>query len=95
MSNSDYNNYAAGGASCSYASLGEYNGGYSMQVPPQGKITSGAYIVPTWSPISYSTFDPKEGRQSCSGYSNIQSAYGSDAARCQTTYRTSLCGNSR
>jgi hypothetical protein len=87
----DYNNYSAGGASCSYAALGNYDDGYSMNVPAQGKVTSGAYIVPTWSPISYDSLTSKV--PSCSGYSNIDSAYGKDAARCQTTYRTSLCGN--
>lgn len=86
----DYNNFSAGGASCSYANLGSYNDGYSMNIAPQGKVTSGAYIVPTWSPISYDSLTSSV--PSCSGYANIESAYGADAASCQTTYRTSLCG---
>lgn len=86
----DYNNFASGGASCAYANLGGYNDGYSMNIAPQGKVTSGAYIVPTWSPISYDSLTSAV--PSCSGYANIESAYGADAASCQTTYRTSLCG---
>lgn len=88
--NAEYNNWMSNGAACSYASLGGYNDGYSMNVAPQGKVTSGAYIVPTWSPISYDSLSSKV--PSCSGYAPIDAAYGADAARCQTTYRTSLCG---
>lgn len=93
MSSGDYTNYTAGGASCSYGSLGEYNAGYSMDVPPQGKITSGAYIVPTWDPISYDSLSNPFG--SCSGYATINNAYGQGSGKCQTTYRTSLCGGQR
>lgn len=89
--NSDYNNFASG-PSCSYANLGNYNDGYSMQVAPQGKTVTGKYIVPTWSPISYDSLS--SGAGSCSGYADITNAYGSNAASCQTTYRTSVCGNS-
>lgn len=87
----DYNNYSSSSASCSYASLGRMSNGYSMNVPPQGKVISGRYIVPTWSPISYDALTAKV--PSCSGYYNINGAYGSNAASCQTTYRTSLCGS--
>lgn len=90
---SDYVNYSAGAAACSYAALGGYNDGYSMNVPPQGKVTSGSYIVPSWSPISYDSLTNKV--PSCSGYADITNAYGKDAARCQTTYRTSLCGGNK
>lgn len=90
-SSSDYVNYASGGASCNYGQLGNYTDGYSMNIPPQGKVTSGAYIVPVFSPISYESLTAKV--PSCSGYPSIINAYGDDAERCQTTYRTSLCGN--
>ena len=73
----------------SYAVLGAYNSQYSMSLKPQGKVTAGAYIVPTWSPISYDSLTSPV--PSATGYSNIQTAYGKDAGRCQTTYRTSLC----
>lgn len=88
---SDYVNYSAGGAPCSYAALGTYNDGYSMNIAPQGKQVSGVYIVPTWNPISYDSLTNKV--PSCSGYSDIGQAYGKDAGSCQTTYRTSLCGS--
>lgn len=87
----DYNNYASSSGSCAYAALGSYNAEYSMNGPNfQGKTTSGAYVVPTWSPISYDSLTATV--PSCSGYSNIMSAYGDTAASCNTTYRTSLCG---
>lgn len=86
----DYNNNASSGRTCSYAALNSYNAEYSMQGPSfQGKVTSGSYVVPTWSPISYDSLAPQN--PSCSGYSNIMSAYGSDAGNCQTTYKTSSC----
>lgn len=87
----DYNNSMSGGPSCSYANLGGYNDGYSMNVAPMGKVTAGAYIVPTWSPISYESLTNKV--PSRSGYSDIGQAYGENAGSCQSTYRSSLCGN--
>lgn len=89
MSFSEYNNFNTG-ASCNYANLGNYNEGYSMNIAPQGKTTSGVYIVPQWTPIGYNSLSGDV--PSCSGYSDIQNAYGSKAGNCQTTYRTSLCG---
>ena len=89
---SEYNNTATS-ASCDYANLGNYSADYSLGVAPQGKVISGAYIVPTWSPISYDSLTAKV--PSSSGYNNIESAYGSNAANCQTTYTTSLCGGKR
>lgn len=90
---SDYNNYTSGSAACNYAPLGQYSGDYSMGVPFQGKVTSGAYIVPTWSPIGYDALTAKV--PSCVGYSDINTAYGANAGNCQTTYRTSLCGGNQ
>lgn len=89
MSNTEYNN-SSGGASCNYADLSNYTDGYSMNIAPQGKSISGHYIVPTWDPISYDSLTGKVG--SCSGYYNIDNAYGKNAGNCQTTYRSSLCG---
>lgn len=85
----DYTNYTSG-PSCAYSQLSTYNDGYSMQVAPQGKNISGKYIVPTWAPISYDSLTASA--PNCSGYNNIESAYGANAASCQTTYRTSVCG---
>jgi len=87
---SEYVNYSSGSSACSYAPLGQYNGDYSMGVPFQGKVTNGSYVVPTWGGISYDALTNKV--PSCSGYFDVNSAYGSDAGNCQTTYRTSLCG---
>ena len=86
----DYVNLAAGGSSCAYAPLGNYNGEYSMGVPAQGSVSSGSYIVPSWGAIGYDSLTSTV--PSCSGYYNITNAYGADAGSCQTTYRTSLCG---
>lgn len=88
---SEYTNSTSNGSSCSYSSLGNYNDNYSMEVPFQGKQTSGVYMVPTFAPITYDSLTNNV--PSCNGYANIESAYGQDAANCQTTYRTAVCGN--
>lgn len=85
----DHNNYSSAGASCAYAALSQYTNDYSLGVPFQGKLTNGAYLVPTWGAIGYDSLTSKI--PSCSGYSDITGAYGADAGNCQTTYRTSLC----
>lgn len=89
---SDYFKPASGAPSCSYANLGGYNDGYSMSIAPQGKVTSGMFLVPSFSPITYDSLTAKA--PNCTGYFDINQAYGKDAASCQTTYRTSLCGSS-
>jgi hypothetical protein len=87
---SEYSGANQSGSSCNYSALGTYQAGYSMDVQPQGKVTSGVYMVPTWDAISYNSLTSDV--PSCSGYSSIESAYGSGAGSCQTTYTTSLCG---
>lgn len=87
---SEYNNSVSGSAApCSFATLSKYTSDYSMGVAPQGKPSSGRYIVPTWDPISYDALTNPTA--TCGGYVNINAAYGKGAAKCQTTYRTSLC----
>ena len=88
---SDYVNYAAGGASCSYSSLGQYTGDYSMGVPFQGKVVSGSFVVPSWGSIGIDDLTNKT--PNCSGYFNVTTAYGAGAGNCQTTYTTKLCGS--
>lgn len=88
--NKEYNN-SANGASCNYANLGAYNQGYSMQIAPVGRTTQGSYIVPQWNAISYDSLTGDI--PTCSGFATIESAYGTGAGNCQTTYRTTLCGN--
>ena len=87
---SDYVNYSAGSSACSYAPLGNYTGDYSLGVPFQGKISNSKYIVPSWNAIGYNDLTNKV--PNCSGYFDVNSAYGANAGNCQTTYRTSLCG---
>lgn len=88
----DYSGGSSNGQACSYGELSHYNDGYSMGVPFQGKVISGNYIVPQYAPISYDSLAPKI--PSCSGYGNIESAYGGpSAASCNTTYRSSACGS--
>lgn len=89
----DANNYLAGGSACSYGQLGAYNNGYSLGVAPVGRVSSGRYVTPVWSPISYDSLTSKV--PSCSGFATVTSAYGENAGNCQTTYRTSLCGNNQ
>jgi hypothetical protein len=95
MSSADYNNFSSGSAACSYGSLGDYSANYNIVGGGpafQGKVTSGSYIVPSFSSISYDSLTAAA--PSCSGYSDIMAAYGADAGSCQTTYRTSICGGS-
>lgn len=89
MASFDYNNSTSGSRNM-YASLNNYSSNYSMDVPPQGKVVSGQYIVPTYDAIGYESLTAKVPNPS--GYSDINTAYGKDAATCQTNYRTSLCG---
>lgn len=88
MSNHEYNNHMTG-KSCQYSTLANYTASYSMNVAPQGKVTSGVYIVPTWSPIGYEDLTGN-GVSSCAGYPGINDAY-QGAGSCQTTYRASYC----
>lgn len=82
--------YPNASPACAYHTQQTYNSG-SVKVPFQGKVSSGVYIVPTWNAISYDALTAKV--PNCSGYADIQNAYGQNAGACQTTYRTSLCGN--
>ena len=89
--NKEYNNNPTS-ASCNYANLGSYNQNYSLNISPQGRVSAGQYVVPTWDPISYDSLTGSI--PTCSGFANIENAYGgSGAGNCQTTYRTTLCGN--
>ena len=88
MASFDYNNSTSGSRNM-YASLNNYSSNYSMDVPPQGKVITGQYIVPTYDAIGYESLTARVPNPS--GYSDINTAYGKDAATCQTNYRTSLC----
>lgn len=86
---SEYNNYASGAAT-SYATLGSYNAPFSMGVAPQGKVITGAYIVPQWGAIGYNSLQGKV--PTGTGYGTISTAYGDAGGRCNTTFTTSVCG---
>lgn len=86
---SEYNNNAVGGPACSYATLSHYNnGGLGPRVPPTTVV--GKYIVPQYSAPGYNTLMHGD-VPTCSGYFNIQGAYGQDAANCSTKYVQKLC----
>jgi hypothetical protein len=88
---SEYYNSSVNGLSCSYATLAHYNNGSAGMRPPVPATTvSGKYIVPTWSAPGYNTLMHND-VPSCSGYFNIQAAYGKDAGSCSTKYVTKLC----
>lgn len=92
MSYSEYNNSAVNGQSCAYTTLGKYyNKGTMASVPPT--ITSGTYVVPVYSAPGYNTLTGN-GQGSCSGYYNIQSAYGNGAEGCNQKYVTKACASS-
>lgn len=88
---SEYNNSTVSGPSCSYANLSNYNNGSQGMSPPVPATTvTGKYIVPTYSSPGYNTLS-HNAAPSCSGYFNIQSAYGANAGGCSTKYVQKLC----
>lgn len=87
----EYNNATVGGASCSYATLSNYNSGYTGMrpaVPPTNVV--GKYIVPAYSAPGYGALTHDQ-QGSCGGYFNIGSAYGKDADTASTNYTYKLC----
>jgi|LakMenEpi03Aug12_release.lakeMendotaPanAssembly.Ray.scaffolds.fasta_scaffold3769248_1 hypothetical protein len=84
----EYNNSSVGSASCNYAALSQYNGNYPVGVPFQGKVAS-AMVVPAYGAIGYDALT--NATPNCSGYFDINAAYGSDAGNCQTQYNVALC----
>ena len=88
----DNSNVSVNGPSCSYASLGGYNGTKKGGVGhPQVAPTTvvGTYIVPDYGAIGYNalTF----GGPTCAGYPDITTAYGKGASNCNTKYMSRLC----
>jgi len=93
MNYSEYTKPTVGGASCSYSNLCRYNSGVQMAPgSSKAKVVTGQYIVPAYNAIGYNALT-HGGVGSCSGYFNIGSAYGKDAAQCNQAYVTSLCGS--
>jgi hypothetical protein len=93
---SEYSGQLVGSSPCSYASLANYNYNAPTQdtlrnppVPPT--LVQGQYIVPTFGGIpGYNTL--VKGGNSCSGYADINSAYGAGAGSCSPSYVSKLCG---
>jgi len=79
---SEYSNSATSGSSCSYATLGSYNGAASQSlsqqalpyVPQQAMSNQGQFVVPQFSAPGYSTLQNPAG-PSCGGYFTLDSAY--------------------
>jgi len=79
---SEYSNSATSGSSCSYATLGSYNGKASQSLsqqalsyePQQAMSSTGRYTVPEFSSPGYSTLQNPAG-PSCGGYFTLDSAY--------------------
>lgn len=86
---SEYNNNTVSGNGCSYATLGSYNGSYSMNTKPTPNQVSGVYVVPSWGAPGYDTL--VSSMPLCGGYNNIESAYGKDADNCSTKYVEKSC----
>ena len=77
---------------CTYSNLQNYNGyGASTSPPVPASTVRGSYIVPAYGTIGYDTLTHGSSMPSCSGYFNIQNAYGSDAGDCNTQYTQSSC----
>jgi len=88
---SEYNNSTVGGVGCSYATLSNYNTGNKGVKPAmQATNVTGKYIVPNYSAPGYNTLS-HDSAPTCSGYFNIQGAYGGNGGSCGTKYVQSLC----
>jgi len=90
-SNREDNSFVSG-AGCSYSTLSTYNngsaGGMGSPPAPMGSV-SGVYVVPAWGAPGYNTLTMSG--QSCSGYGNINSAYGGGGGDCNQQYVKKLC----
>ena len=91
-SSTEYTKPTSGGAACTYQTLCTYNtGGQMAPMPHNAKVVSGKYIVPAYNAIGYDALTHNRAG-SCSGYFNINGAYGKGAGKCNQAYVTSLCG---
>ena len=87
--------YTVNGTSCDYVSLENYNSSSAGTLgnPTYMNATDvvGHYVVPSYSAIGYNALTHGSNMPSCSGYFNISSAYGANAANCGTQYINSSC----
>ena len=85
------------GSSCSYTTLNNYNSSTagSLGSPAYSATTvKGYYVVPNYSAPGYNALTHGNDTPTCSGYFNVTSAYGANAANCNTQYSQMPCGNS-
>lgn len=90
---SEYNNSAIHGGACSYTNLSSYNSGAqgmnSRSALSSLSSASKNVLVPSFGgPAGYNTLTGKV--PSCSGYSNMQSAYSNNTG-CGSQYVSNLC----
>jgi hypothetical protein len=87
--------YTVNGPSCDYVSLSKYNSSSAGTLgnPTYMKASDvvGHYVVPNYSSIGYNALTHGNTSPSCSGYFSINSAYGPNAANCNTQYMNSPC----
>ena len=87
---SEYNNSAVSGG-CQYTTLGHYNSGSKGMSPPVPATTTvGVQIVPGYTQPGYDALT-HGGPGCCTGYPDIQAAYGKNAQNCSTKYLKKLC----
>lgn len=89
---SEWTGPAVQSSACSYATLSQYNNGaQGMNLPTAGAAAGNRIsIIPTFSaPPGYNTIS--RGVPTCSGYSNMQRAYGSGSGGCGSQYVSRLC----
>lgn len=107
----EYYDSSVGGCGSSYVTLGHYNGTMagSLSSPPiSPTVTSGTYVVPSYSPssgpLSLTAQCMKQPDGTClynpaassgSGYGSITWAYGAGAGNCGTQYSSLSCGGTK
>jgi hypothetical protein len=91
MPSSEYANSSVGSSPCTYNTLGKYNTKNGMgPAVAQGTVV-GRQIVPQYGAIGYKTLLHGGDTPGCSGYFNIQNAYGSGSDNCSTSYVSRIC----
>jgi len=93
MQYTEYNNSAVSSGGCNYASLARYNANKGVSgIPVPRTNVSGVYLVPTYGAPGYNTLTHNSA-PSCSGFFNINTAYGQNANNCNTQYVKSMCNS--
>lgn len=88
---SEYTKPSVGAAGCNYANLTHYNNGSKgMNIPVPAGFKPGS-VVPNYGSPGVATLQHGGHVPSCSGYFNIQSAYGQGANNCGTQFYHRMC----